>query len=236
MRLDALATDGARLDTLVASRAQGLATAHRDVAAGLVLHDLVWRVTAPPLATAVVSGIAPRLRAEGITLVHDASGACTGVHLHGLDAEVDADLDRLLRRVRDDVVGTIEGLLPAFRSRARLGMPALWGEVADTFAAALQWLGDLVGAPRAARDAADTLLDGTPPLRGGTNWVPVTVAGASATHRVRNTCCRAYRLEQYDYCAGCPLLDAEDRLARFRAITEASADAAAGGTADATSC
>lgn len=228
--LAALAADHEALADLVARCAARLETDRLDVAAGLLFHDIAWRVLAPAITAAVVSDIAPRLTADTVTVVLDARGASTAVHLTSClagagEAGGAPDLT-LLRGVRDDAVGTLRPLVTALRPLARRGLASMWGEVADTIASALQLVGDLTGRAQACRAAADALLDGSRPIRGGANWVEVDHAGVSCTWRVRNSCCKAYELAAYDYCAGCPMLCDADQRSRFEALNEARAGAA----------
>ncbi|MEX2505295.1 MAG: hypothetical protein WD378_10605 [Egicoccus sp.] len=51
-------------------------------------------------------------------------------------------------------------------------------------------------------------------------------AGVCCTWRVRNSCCKAFELGRYDYCAGYPMLRADDQRSRFEALNEARASAA----------
>lgn len=223
--LAGLAEDHDLLVGLVAGCADRLETDRRDVAAGLLFHDIAWRVVAPPITTAVAVGVAPRLAADEVTVVLDDRGASTAVHFtaptgHRSASTAAPDLD-LLRLVRDDVVTALGPLVTALRPLARRGEPSMWGEVADTVATALQTAGGLTGRVEACRVAADRLLDGTRPIRGGANWVEVDHAGICCTWRVRNSCCKAFELTQYDYCAGCPMLCDADQRARFEALNEA---------------
>ncbi|HSK24528.1 MAG TPA: hypothetical protein VK906_15185, partial [Egicoccus sp.] len=133
---------------------------------------------------------------------------------------------RLLSQIRDDAVATLAPLVTAVRPLARRGEASLWGEVADTIASALQMVGDLVGRVEECRAAADDLLDGRRPIRGGANWVEVDHAGMCCTWRVRNSCCKAFELGGHDYCAGCPMLGSDGQRARFEALNEARAAAA----------
>lgn len=228
--LAALAGDPDLLADLVDRCAGRLETDRRDVAAGLLFHDIAWRVVAPTLTAAVVGTVAPRLTADGVTVVLDERGASTAVHFTsegGRTGDVTpASGHALLRTVRDDAVATLGPLLTALRPLARRGEASMWGEVADTIASALQMVGDLVGRGEVCRAAADAVLDGSRPVRGGANWVVVDHAGVCCTWRVRNACCKAYELAAYDYCAGCPMLCDDDRRTRFEALNEARADTA----------
>lgn len=227
--LATLSSDGALLADLIDRCAQRLGTDRRDVAAGLLFHDLAWRALAPALSAVVVADVAPRLSADAVVVVLDEGAASTAVHFTSGFGHVGdgspAQRRALLRTVRDEAVDTLGPVISAIRPLARRGQPSLWGEVADTIASAMQAVGDLVGRAEACRAAADDLLDGSRPIRGGANWVDVEHAGLCCTWRVRNACCKAFALEQYDYCAGCPMLCGDEQRRGFEALNEAKAAA-----------
>lgn len=208
--------------------------ADRAVAASLLFGNIVWRVVAPSAACYLAERRVPALAPTTVAFAFDDDGEAAEVTLRSPallvlpddpaaahpHATVVTDRAALRAALRERIVTTVAGLIPALKPWARRGARTQWGEVADRIASGVHWAGTKLGVDRDARVEAQRILDGAPPLTGRANWVQMTHAGRTETFRTRNICCLAYRLADHSYCFTCPLAANDDRLARWRAYLE----------------
>ncbi len=126
------------------------------------------------------------------------------------DVEVVDDLDA----VRDEAVAAALALAVPLVGRLRrvgsVGERALWGQFTDALVGAVARRHDGHGDAEAARAEVDPLLATDDRL-----WVDPEIARVEVDAHVglawrRGSCCLAYRLDEYGYCTGCPLISREE--------------------------
>lgn len=144
--------------------------------------------------------------------------------------EVVVERESLLALVAQRVLG-IGAVFATIHADCPIGLPALWGGLADAVAAQALWLARLLDADREAawRDAhtiIERLAGAQPLLRQRPQRFPVDYSGGQELFKVSGTCCLYYRtIEAPDadgdgYCATCPLRTDTSRTRRLRAHLE----------------
>jgi len=225
-----LAAEPGRLDVLSDLVATANGYGLRDVAAGFVWGDLVYRVLAAPLVCAAVDGIAPVTGPSSVAITFGDTGASVGVTFTEMrhltlhpDASPEAvhcaDRGALVAALREQFTRTLGPLVPVLSPRVRRSERVLWLEACDIAATLLTHVGEKIGRGETLRAFADALLDGTGPLPGRSRWLPFTHAGITCTHHLRHSCCRYYAVGPAP-CGTCPLRSAEQRAERFREWNE----------------
>jgi hypothetical protein len=134
------------------------------------------------------------------------------------DAEPMRDEDALMERLRRDLVHDgFRALIEDIRARTRFSRKAMWGLVAWTIAetcAATATTADQRERAVATVDALcapGSMLGSSPP-----RWQRADVGDVSHLVPVGGACCLAYRwVAGGARCRGCPLLTAEERVARL---------------------
>jgi len=241
------------LDELVAGEAQG----HREVA-GSYLSSWLGSIVAGPVALAVI-GERRTWRVEAAALaVHRASGgwfdglAVRRPVLSVLsddpaaidpDSKVVPDAAALRSQVAHGLVRVLGPLFDTLRATSPVGLPAMWGAVADAIAsttlAYARWQGaDGNTAWREASLLIDALQRAAPALRARPALEQVDWSGGRAHFAVRGVCCLYFRISGCPrdprgdaYCTSCPFRDDADRRQRWATWLEQQV--AAGGAASA---
>ena len=142
------------------------------------------------------------------------------------DAVVIEDLARLRRSVMEDLARTLGPVFAAVRRQTRLGMPAMWGGVADSIGfVAVADAAAHGEEPRVAfADAlrfVDELVKIAPIPRVRPALVGVPSPAGVAHEMVRGTCCLWYRTQPdpdprgEGYCDSCPRRDPVDQIRRW---------------------
>lgn len=148
----------------------------------------------------------------------------------GPGVEVRADRDALLDATAERLAG-VGPLFDAVSAVMPVGLPALWGGLADSVGGRSLWLARLLdrdrgGAWADAQALTDRVAAGQPRLRQRPTPFPVTFRGGDEWFQVRSTCCLYYRtVESPDpdgdgYCGTCPLRTDASRTRRLRVHLE----------------
>jgi hypothetical protein len=241
------------LDELVAGEAQG----HREVA-GSYLSSWLGSIVAGPVALAVLGERRAWCMEPAGLAVHRAPGGWfDGLAVRrpvlwvlagdpaalDLDSKVVPDVAALRSQVARGLVGVLGPLFDTLRARAPVGLPAMWGAVADAIAsgalADARWHGtDGNTAWREASRLIDVLERAAPALRARPALERVDWSGGCAHFAVRGVCCLYFRVSRCPrdprgdvYCTSCPFRDDADRRRRWAAWLEQQA--LAGGAASA---
>lgn len=219
---------GVRLRTVHDSHGGGLP----DVAASYFMGWYAGAVAAPVIGAFVLERRVPDVGAANVSVHAHEGGWFDRTALHDSSLTVLAgdpaagapgnrtatDLASLRAVLVSGLVTHLTPVVTAVRSRAPLGLRALWGTVADACAAVFVELGRDGDAGARCRTEADAFLDAaSPPLRARPRWVVVDHEGVDRTFMRRGACCLAYKVPgDHGYCTSCPLVDDTERDVRLR--------------------
>lgn len=127
------------------------------------------------------------------------------------------DVAELRRRLVHEMIDHLEPIVVALRSKARLGLPALWGAVSAQCARAFLLTERLTGDPYRGPAEADAFFAlACPPLRARPTWHEFVHRGRPRVGMRRGSCCLAHRLG-HEYCMSCPFTEDVEREQRMRA-------------------
>jgi hypothetical protein len=236
--------DGAALDDLLERVMAGPARGRHDAAGSLLAG---W------LSSAVVGAAGVALVLWQRTWVLDPASTWLRLHPDGwadgiavaapvrvcpddaaggaVDVEVVRDVAELSRRWAAEAASAMTPILGHLASRARFGLPGMWGGVADGVVGQAVWLASRGGLPadptwaRASR-LVEHLADVAPLPPARQRRVAVPWSGGLHHASVRSTCCLHYRTQDRPdpagegYCTSCPLRTEPSRVTRLASWLE----------------
>ena len=222
------------LDTHLGAMAAHYQTDEREVLARFYLSGLSFHLAHFAVGAFVREQRVPVLEPAAMGLVCNAMGfptaltlagerfAClpgdhAAAHPHALPV---TDLEELRNQLHAELVRAFQPLVTALRQRARLGDRALWIAAAEACASALVEALPPGTAVETARAELAALLGAQhSPLRASPE-----VIGVVGTLGILGTdCCAMFRLPHQPYCATCPHLPHDARLASLQAWLAAKA-------------
>lgn len=234
---DLLVDEGALLDerlAVIREREEDLA----DVAASYFMGWYAGAVAAPAIGGFVLDRRVPDLNATTLSLHADEDGWFDAsaiaeplfTHLPGdpatgaPGARMVSDVGSLRAVLVTRLLAHMSPVVAAVRSRAPLGLRALWGAVADSCASTFLQLAREGEAGARMRAEADAFLAAAaPPLRARPRWVLIDHGGTEHTYLERGACCLAYKTADHGYCTSCPFTSDEDRDQRLRTYLDEQA-------------
>ncbi len=215
-----------------------LAAQHADArAAAAYLSN--WVAAAPALVVglpAVVAGIVPAPPADRLALHRSAAGVVDAYAVasrttvrRGPSGEAEGELV-----VAADVVAALTTpLVETLCDRLPVGVPMVWGGVADALASYVLWFGRETGTDTgrlwARTERLVDRLTAVTALRTRPRLMPVRWSGGTDDYATRGTCCLYYRTcgpdtpTELRYCSTCPLRDEDERTGRLVSHLEATA-------------
>lgn len=239
--IDRIHSDPALLRVWLAELIAGEAQGHREVA-GSYLSAWLGGVIAGPVAVAVLNERRAWPVEAALLAVHrDPGGWFDGLAVRRSvlsvladdpaaldpDSEVLPDVAALHLQVAHGLVDVLEPLFTSIRASTPVGLPAMWGAVADAIAsttlAYARWHGrDGDTAWREATTLIDAVERVAPPLHARPALERVDWSGGLAHFAVRGSCCLYFRVSGCPrdpvgegYCTSCPFRDGADRRRRW---------------------
>jgi len=192
------------------------------VVASTVFMGLAARLVAPPLATAVLSGVAPGWSMPDLwwrpvqsgpwPLAVSETTATTIVDLHS-PGRVTQAADQLNETI---LVGVVAVLVAAVHAQFALSEKVLWGNVASALTGAMTTLCNVEpGKAQIAAELVDAMLRHGPLAGTGELFQPES--SRSRWFFVRQSCCLYYWVPGGGTCGDCVLTPTEVRLRQWKA-------------------
>jgi len=125
-----------------------------------------------------------------------------------------ATFEALRDHARSQLEAHIAPLIDVIKQKTSLGKRAMWSGVADRCAQIIMTVHNLLGKMDACEAEIAHFLEGSP-LKGKTGIQWVTKDDRQHPFLARGACCLSYKLDKYDYCRTCPLLNAKEREAKL---------------------
>lgn len=218
-----------RLEELL-GRVQARYGADRAVAAAFFTGSYAWGIVGGALACLVTERRAPDVSMANLSLRFDEQGYVTAVALvtsrfaclatdpaaAACDVLTAPDADRLRRWLRARIVEHLERLVQPLRNTARRGRSASWKTITDACTGVFTLLARAGLDHDFCRAEANAFLATGPPLVANPILFSLECNGKQHLFMRRKSCCLAYRLAEFGYCATCPLVSDAEREQRIR--------------------
>lgn len=219
----ALFADSAALRSLVLGYGAWLGTSNPQVASALAFKAYTYRVIEPAITLwatsrrvidmdAKLTMVSSVERGFDIAVTEERLTVLAGDPFAGLSGVTVVESEQqLLDALRATLVDAhLAPAVEAFRAIRGGGTRPLWGSVAQSICYPATVLGDrLVGAPEDA--IADLLSIFDPSIAGLVEIAEISEGDQWRPLLLRRTCCFAYKLPQFGYCATCCLATDSDR-------------------------
>lgn len=196
------------LADLLAAIGARLQTQNRKVIAASFALRFGWS-SAAAIAPWLVSGCVPDVSLDNVSLrftdgalfeqvaVHDPRVAETGL--------------------RAQLIAQATPVVDALQRWSHFPRNAIWGQIASSWGAQFEPVLTALGREREVLPVARAFFDND---RYAPRMYEVQHCGTTHVYHMRSTCCLYYKAPEGNYCASCPLISEDERLARNKAWME----------------